>query len=119
MVHSSRIVYKLIVFVLAKIVRDAGISQLDHQVLAGMVPNLAYLAASIDGYSRKSPGWRRNNEDVGFSVDCLEDTGRSQATLEVFKRHQHTCYLQRCCCPASARGSEIRMGGRVRALDIF
>ena len=64
-----------------------------HLILAGIAQDLAYLAASTDGYSRKSPGWRLNNKGAGFSVDCLEETGRSQATLEAFKRHQHTCDL--------------------------
>jgi hypothetical protein len=42
-----------------------------HLILAGMALDMAYLAASIDGYSSKSKGWRLKNKGAGFSVDCL------------------------------------------------
>ncbi|MFT5804414.1 MAG: hypothetical protein ACI9R8_001458, partial [Candidatus Paceibacteria bacterium] len=45
-----------------------------------MASDSAYLPAFIDWYSRKSPGWRLYNKNIGVSMDCQEGPRRSYAT---------------------------------------
>ena len=78
-----------------------------------------YLVAVIDWYSRKVLAWRVSNTlDSGFCVDCLGQALRAYGNPEIFNSDQGSQFTSEAFTEAlKARGIDISMDGRGRALD--
>ncbi len=79
----------------------------------------AYLAAIIDGYSRRVLGWRISNSmDATFCVDCLEEALRTHGKPEIFNSDQGSQFTSEAFTGVLQReGITISMDGRGRAFD--
>jgi putative transposase len=78
-----------------------------------------YLVAIMDWYSRKVLSWRLSNTmESAFCVDCLEDALALYGTPEIFNSDQGSQFTSAAFTGAlEARGIQISMDGRGRALD--
>lgn len=78
-----------------------------------------YLVAIIDWYSRKVLSWRLSNSiDPAFCVDCLEDALHTYGEPEIFDSDQGSQFTSEAFTKVlKAKGKQISMDGRGRALD--